>query len=122
MPKVFRLAKAASVHSNHRRYKMGCVIISNGKPVSVGFNSYKNHTITRKFHGSQTIHAELAALLPLKFKKIKHGIAVVFRQDKEGNPRMARPCSVCQKILASYGIKDYIYTTNGGFSKEHNEI
>ncbi len=118
LPSLFRLAKVASTYSDHKKYKLGCVITSNGKPVSVGCNSNRTHSLTRKYHAHQTLHAEVAALLPLKFKKIKHGVAIVYRQDKMGNPSMARPCKTCQDILRSFGIKNFIYTTQSGWAEE----
>ncbi len=117
LPSIFRLAKDASKYSTYK-YKLGCVIISNGKVVSVGFNSTKTHPIMAKYSQFTTLHAEAAALLPLKFKKIKHGIAVVYRESARGQPAMARPCKICRKILADHGIKEFLYTTSGGWSRE----
>ena len=117
LPSVFRLARDASKRSRYK-HQLGCVIFSNGKPVSVGYNSTKSHPIMRKYHPHQTLHAEAAALLPLKFKKIKNGIAIIYRENKKGMPAMARPCKTCQKILADHGITMFIYTVAGGWVKE----
>ena len=118
MPKIFRLAKSASKYSDHRQHKLGCVIMSSGKPISVGFNSQKTHPMMAKYHPFKTLHAEAAALVPLKFKKIKNGLAVIYREDRFGNPAMSRPCSVCRQILISFGITECLYTIKGGWATE----
>jgi len=117
LPSIFRLAKEASKYSKYK-YQLGCVIVSNGKVVSVGFNSNKTHPIMAKYSPHATLHAEAAALLPLKFKKIKNGVAVVYRESARGKPAMARPCKFCRQILADYGIKEFLYTTSGSWAKE----
>lgn len=71
-----------------------------------------------KYHPHKTLHAEAAALLPLKFKKIKNGVAVVYREDRFGQPALARPCFVCRQILMSFGITECMYTIKGGYAKE----
>lgn len=71
-------------------------------------------------HGSlKTIHAELAAIIQCKNKsKLKGATIVVYREKKNGELGMAKPCLICQKILKDFGFKNMMYTTEAGWTKE----
>ena len=64
------------------------------------------------------IHAELQAMLRSKGKEV-HSI-LVQRFDAEGNPKMARPCRTCQKMLESFEVKVVRYTTEEGVKEYAN--
>ena len=81
-----------------------------GQLLSVGFNSYtKTHPLQKWFAGlagmndKQYLHAEIDAILRAKGSKI-HRI-VVERYGKDGHPRLAAPCPICQLAIAAFGIK-----------------
>ncbi len=87
-----------------------------GRVLSVGYNSYlKSHPLQAEFgerHGRPEaifLHAEIAALTKCKDWKKIHKIHIE-RYDKQGNPRLARPCEICQGALESIGVKEITYT------------
>lgn len=105
---VMRLAKAASYNSDHH-YKIGCVLVVHGKPVSVGFNLCKSHPVYTS-RRNPSMHAEVRALLASNCS-VAGGTAFIYREDATGNPRLARPCNLCYNQLKAAGIKRIIYTT-----------
>lgn len=117
LPSIFRLAKEASLSSDHHTYKVGAVLFVKGKPCSVGYNSNKSHPIIKKF-SAKSLHAEVAAVLGSKLKDLNGATICVYRQTKDGKPAMARPCIICQRILSSFGIREYVYTISGSWTKE----
>lgn len=120
LPKYFRLAKQASILSDHHSHKLGAVILVNRKPISVGYNKrFKTHPIMKQFQSLKTIHAELSAIIGVKNKKsLKNSTMVVYREGKDGRAKLARPCDTCIKVLTSFGINEIIYTIEDGFMKE----
>jgi deoxycytidylate deaminase len=103
----FRLAREESRKSTHR-VQMGAVL-SDKRPTSRGFNKIKTHP---KFanpskHLKISIHAEIDCIMKSK----SSGDTIwVWREDLEGNPKLARPCSDCMKSLKAFGIKRIYYT------------
>lgn len=103
----FQLARAAAMQSDHR-YKVGCVLVKNGKPVSVGFNITKTHPqFTDAEHPS--IHAEVKAILNARCD-LRNATAYVYRETKRGNPALAKPCANCRAYLIEAGIKNVFFT------------
>lgn len=87
-----------------------------GKLLSVAFNSYtKTHPLQAYFAQrvnlpeKEYLHAEIAAILKAKGKKI-HRI-VVERFDKHGQPALAKPCLICNEAIKAYGIKVVEFTS-----------
>ena len=89
-----------------------------GRKLAVGTNSYcKTHPLQSKFAeeagkpGAIFLHAEIDALRKCKdwtaIRKI-----VVERYDAQGNPRLAKPCKVCQHALDTIGISEIEFTQN----------
>lgn len=109
----FALAKSASLLSTHSKYKMGAVIV-NKKPVSVGCNLTKSHPTYANGEESFSIHAEIKAIISCPRSKLQGAEIWVYREDKEGNPAMAKPCLICQKYIIEAGIKKVYYTTEKG--------
>lgn len=87
-----------------------------GKILSIGTNSYlKSHPLQAEFsekHGRPEaifLHAEIAALTKCKDWSKIHSIHIE-RYDKQGNPRLAKPCKICQSALDTIGVKKITYT------------
>ncbi len=120
LPRIFRMAKKASELSDYSQYKVGSCILYKGKVISIGFNQhFKTHPLTRLFHEEQTIHAEVSSIIRLKNKEIlKDCKIVVYRQHKDGELAMSRPCPTCIKILKFFKISQIAYTIPGGFAEE----
>lgn len=119
LPLFFRLAREVSRYSDHHQHKLGAVIFIKNRPVSFGFNQMKTHPIMAAVHDKKTLHAELAAILNIKNKARLNGASiVVYREQRNGNTGLAKPCESCQKILKRYGINHLIYTTYNGWDEE----
>lgn len=82
----------------------------NGRILSIGRNSYvKTHPLqarAAKEVGEDYkiyLHAEVAALVKIKnWQKIDK--LVVTRYNKNGEPMLAKPCRVCQRVIKIAGI------------------
>jgi tRNA(Arg) A34 adenosine deaminase TadA len=106
--KFLKLLKKLSTFSDHGQHKMSCVIADKNRVVTMGFNSVKTHSkSTAKFH---MLHAELSAILGFSYEDLRGCTAYVFRQHRDGNFAMARPCPACEAALRQVGIKKVIYS------------
>lgn len=124
LPNIFRMAIKAQKLSVYPKAKIGAAILLGNRVISVGYNhGEKAHPLVRKYNKFQGLHAELHCLFGSKAKYSEKNLLsgskiVVYRETKNGELAMCRPCSVCQKILSMYGVKKMIYTTNGGWESE----
>lgn len=120
LPNIFRMAKKVQKLSTYPKAKIGAVIVLGNRVISVGYNQVeKAHPLVRKYNKFQGLHAEIHSLFGVRHKHDLRGAkVVVYRENKDGELAMCRPCSVCQKILSTYGVKKMIYTTNGGWNSE----
>ena len=107
IPSIFRLAKNVSKNSDHR-YKMGSVIVKNGKPLSVGFNQIKSNP-NAPYLG---LHCEQHALQNCGKENLKGCSIFVYRENRVGDPAMAKPCKNCQKILKENGFRWMYYSVD----------
>ena len=118
--RFFQLAKRASLESNEGKYRIGCVIVKNGNPITFGWNKYnKRHTLCEKY-GNQynAIHAELDAIIGTDRNTLIGSTIYVYREDRNGQLGMCRPCNMCMSVLKQYGVKKVYYTHSEGFSYE----
>lgn len=99
------IAKAASCRSEDPYYKVGaCVLRSDRSIISIGYNgaapgvdiSWDNRDARRGF----VIHAEVNALRYCTPDQTKDGYLYVTHH----------PCAECVKVIASYGIKNVMYS------------
>ena len=121
-------AKSMSKFSNHPKYKIGCVIVRGHRIISSGCNSNtKTMPIQAKVDSEHfncectgKVHAETEALLYF----IRHHIDLngatlyTYRERKDGDYGLAKPCPRCMQLIKLVGIKKLVYTTNGGMAKE----
>ena len=123
----FRIAKNMSDLSDHK-HKIGAAVVIKHRIVSTGVNSntkcnaHQARLDMDMFGGLHfgKIHAETDALLPLIKNNIDLSDAAIFvyREHKNSNPAMARPCERCMKLIKSCGIKTIYYTTDDGVAIE----
>ena len=121
----FEAAKSVSKLSDHSQ-KMGCIIVNKHKIISSGFNSEtKCHRVQAeldtyyyKMSSRGKLHAETSALLPLRFTDLSKASIFIYRETKDGNKALARPCPCCQKLLRDKGIKHIYYTGNNSLVYE----
>ena len=116
-----KLAQTMSFLSTHPDFRLGAVLVKNGKIISKAFNcGKKSHPYIHRngeFY-NQTIHAELACILKVKNKERLQGATIiVYRERRDGHMANAKPCPMCEKLIRSYGIKKIIYSTEFGFQR-----
>lgn len=87
-----------------------------GRPLAFGVNSYeKTHPLQAKYAhlcglpAKQFLHAEIAAIVRLKHPWKAHHIHVE-RYDKQGQPRPAKPCPICQRAIDALKIPIVTHT------------
>ena len=119
------LARNACYYSDFMKARLGAVLIYKGKVMSVGWNSTKTSPLQRQLNryrgynintstAHDTLHAEVACLSKIRDLNIDWGRASLFicRIKKDGSRGLSRPCSGCQALIRSMGIKNVYYTTN----------
>lgn len=86
-----------------------------GRVVSEGQNSYtKTHPIQKKIAccvglpDKEYLHAEMQALIRSKGQGAKICVA---RVDSKGNPKLAKPCPICELAIKEHGGIDNIQYT-----------
>ncbi len=89
-----------------------------GRVLSIGQNNYtKSHTVQAKYAKSAGkpenifLHAEIHAIIKCRNLRKAHKIFIA-RHDKKGNPRLAKPCEICQGAIKEAGIKVIEYTVD----------
>lgn len=130
--KFFTLAKNASTFSDYENIKIGSVLVYKNKVISVGYNTKKSHPyqkILNKYRNQNGrefdinkrhnyLHSEINCLLNVKDSNINWSKAYIFiyREDKNGNITMSKPCKGCEYSLKSKGIKKVFYTDKNGYN------
>lgn len=86
-----------------------------GRVIAVGYNSYiQTHPKQKQFAlmvgmpEKEYLHAEISSIIKSKDKQI-HKIKIE-RYDKQGNPKLAKPCPICELAIKQAGIKFIEYT------------
>lgn len=125
--KFFTLAKNASTFSEFDRAKIGSVLVYKNKIISVGWNAKKSHPyqkILNKYGKydeekiNNYLHSEINCLLNVKDLDINWSKVYIFiyREDKNGNLAISKPCLGCTKALISKGINKVFYTDKNGYN------
>ena len=122
----FKAAEEASHFSDWPKQKLGAVIVYKNRILSVGWNTTKETSMQKKFNRFRNFdperypnntHAEMNAIYRLKkeynLKKIdmKKVAVFVYRETKDGNIGLAKPCAACEAAMRSIGITQVFYTT-----------
>lgn len=127
--KYFRLAKNASEFSDFPRYHLGAIIVCGNKVVSIGWNVVKENPIQKQYNkyrefdvdvARNSLHAEMMSIVRAKKMDIDFGRASIFvyREYKNGELAIAKPCPACMNAIRDIGIKDIYYTGNGSYVHE----
>ena len=114
--KYFELCKTLIKKSTHHQHHLSCVIVNKNKIISMGWNQIK--TSPKSPHKYNMLHAEIHALLGVPYEKLKGCKAYVYRQDKNGNLAISKPCKACETALKLAGIKKVYYSTKNGYTEE----
>lgn len=124
----FRAAKVISELADFPKYKTGCVVVYKHKIISSGCNSNKTNPTQKRLNiyrftddTPATTHAEIAALLPLRYRKdinFNEVSLYVYRENKSGELALARPCASCEALIRSLGIRHLFYTGDRSYINE----
>ena len=112
---VIKLCLLESEKSNYR-FKIGAVVFKGSRILSSGHNEIRSSNIPSKHKlYNNSVHAEQAALLGTDWNKLKGCSILVIRCSKtKGNLSNAKPCPLCQKLLAHIGIRNIYYSNEMG--------
>jgi deoxycytidylate deaminase len=126
----FNIAKEVSKLSDFPRVQIGTCAVYKHKVISTGCNSQRTSPLQKKYNQyrftvdtNHSCHAEISCLKPLIGRKdidFKNIELYIYREYKNGQPGIARPCPSCMRLISELGIKHIYYTNSGGFS--HEEI
>lgn len=103
-----KVIEKARQHDSGGRCSVYCVALNRrGRSIAEGGNSYiKTHTVQAEFSlkaglaDKQCLHAEVKTLIACKGRKI--GKLIIARVDSNGEPRLAKPCPICQSMIEWY--------------------
>lgn len=128
---LMKLAREASFNADYTgcgKPKIGCVATLKGTVIAKGWNGDKTHTFQDKYNVYRykdkwmpsKCHAEIAALSKIKYLDVDFSKVELFiyRELKDGNYAMARPCPSCMAAIKDFGIKKVHYTTPDGVATE----
>ena len=113
------LAIKPSNHEYHR-CKHACVLTYNNVIISSGVNVNLKHNFTKKYNDLKALHAEPLAIMRAmkRHSKIIHKCDLWVCRNNE-HSKSSKPCSMCMKIIKTFGIKTIHYTNNdGSWNKE----
>jgi len=103
-------AKIKSKKSNHYKVKIGAILVNKGKVVSTGFNKLRHNRHRQYSRWQNSVHAEIDCLL--KAGNSAGGTLYVYRENKNGELAICKPCIFCQILIREKNIKKIIYTTS----------
>ena len=119
------LEKVAIASTEDTPTKLAAAVVMRNKIISIGINQMKSHTFQKKYGRNDEsifLHAETDA--------IKNALKVIDMEElskcnlyivrvKKPKPKskewvwgLAKPCSGCQRAIATFGIRNVIYTTD----------
>lgn len=133
---LFKVARECSLKSDYKSNcssaRIGCITVYKGAILTKSFNSNKTHTIQAKYNKwrynpdetkkylPSKIHSELSSLQKIKYLDIDFSKVhmYIYRETKNGQVAMARPCPSCMAAIQEMGIKHLHYTSDRGFCYE----
>ena len=96
---------------SHQPQLTAIIYDKRGRVLSIGKNSYvKTHPLQYKYakrfkeFSKVYLHAELDAIIKLRNKGTPF-LMRVFRYGRDGSPRCAKPCRICETAIREYGIE-----------------
>jgi tRNA(Arg) A34 adenosine deaminase TadA len=110
MIRGLRYAKIGFERSSHSK-PMGACLIKGGK-IIITSNENKTAPFMKGFYPSFCgSHAEAILFGNMPPEETSGGEVYIYREKKNGNLGLARPCNFCYQILVRQNIKRVIYTT-----------
>lgn len=124
----FKVAKAMSELSDFKQHHIGAVAVYKHKIISSGYNSNKTNPTQKRLNIHRfnvdtpaTIHAELSCLLPLINRKdidFSDVSLYIYREYKNGEPAISRPCASCMALIRQLGIRKLYYSGDNSYINE----
>lgn len=100
---------------SHKHSKHACVLTYNYVIISQGININLKNQFTKKYNELKCLHAEAVTIM----RAIQHHYNIinkcelwVCRNNKFS--KFSRPCTMCMKIIKSFGISTIHYTDKNG--------
>lgn len=108
--RFFRLARIVSYKSKSP-VRIGAVLTKNRKVVSVGWNDMvQGHPIMHRRNPLKKTHAELDMILGVRRDDLENATVFIYRDQRNGNLGMCRPCSDCEYLMTRAGIRHVYYS------------
>lgn len=101
-------------HAKHSKWRVGAIIVKNGRVLGYGTNRYRNHPSRVDLPGV-SFHAEEVAVR----RSGSPGGSTIYvgRITKSGMVGLALPCRRCQMHLLENGITAAVWTEPQGWGK-----
>jgi deoxycytidylate deaminase len=94
------IAKKIAGRSSLKRYKTGCVIVRNGKILSMGWSHYGEQRLKEY----RSIHAELHAIRRAGASvDLTNSVFYIATRSERGTFTTGKPCHVCQRLINNLG-------------------
>ena len=111
-------AKKVAEQSDYGKFRHGAVLVKGSSIRNVSCNKHRHCHFGKRFReshtGTATLHAELGAILGMDRSVTQGSTIYVVRINKEGHPRMSKPCPMCESALKHVGVKRVVYTNRDG--------
>lgn len=122
-------AKNTAELSQFHRQQIGCVVVYKKHIIGVGVNSYKTHPLQKEYNKYRysedntphSLHAEIAALAPLRGMDIEWKRVSLFLVRLKKSPKStgsARPCKACMEYIRDLGIENIYYSFHDDYVHE----
>jgi len=114
LKKAIEEAENSDIRNN---FNHGAVIFNNSQFFGSGNNRFRHVGFipSRYLNYRDSLHAEISAIRNVpNWECLKGASILIIRIDKQGNLRMARPCSKCTKSLKHFGFSTVYYSTQEG--------
>lgn len=100
---------------NCHRCKHSAVLTYNNVIISSGTNVNLKNDFTKTYDDLKTLHAESVVIM----RAMKRHSKIISKCDlwvsrNNDNATFSKPCSMCQKIIRSFGIRKVHYTNEKG--------
>lgn len=106
----------AKLLENQKQTICAIVVDKKDRILSIGCNRYeKSHPVQYKYakktgnENKMFLHAEVEALIKIPYGKQPHAIYIA-RTGSKGEPRLAKPCPICDLAIKSRNINEVYYT------------
>ena len=111
-------AQKVAEQSNYGKFRHGAILVKGSSIRNVACNKHRHCGFGKRFRdyndGDPTLHAELGAILGVDRSITQGSTIYVVRINREGLPRMSKPCTMCESAMKHVGVKRVVYTERDG--------